>query len=57
MAENMGVEVGIVVHFSPFKSISTSGLVAAILNSGNQPKSSKVVGVMDVSGFNFHEVT
>ena len=49
MTENMGVEVGIAEHLHRSKVISTSGLVVAILNSGNQPTSGNVGSVRDVS--------
>jgi hypothetical protein len=50
MIENMGVEVGIAASSHTVEVISTSGLVAAILNSGNQPTSGNVGSVRDVFG-------
>ena len=49
MTENMGVEVGIAEHLHRSKVTSTSGLLVAILNSGNQPTSGNVGSVRDVS--------
>ena len=49
MAENMGVKVVIAGHLHRSKVISTSGLLVAILNSGNQPTSGNVESVRDVS--------
>ncbi len=47
MVENMGVEVGIATP--SLTVIYNSGLVVAILNSGNQPTSGNVGSVRDVS--------
>ena len=49
MTENRSVEVGIAEHLHRSKVISTSGLVVAILNSGNQPTSGNVGSVREVS--------
>jgi len=48
--KNMGGEVGIAEQSAPFKKFTlTSGLLVAILDSGNQPTSDNVGSVRDVS--------